>query len=93
MHQLVNMAQVFGRSPAEIAGSKPTRGMDVCLFVNCECCMLSDRGLCDGLITRPEGFYLLWRVMKAIRQQVKINRSNRWATPEDTIPLVKIQSE
>jgi hypothetical protein len=22
--------------------------------VSCECCMLSGRGLCDGLITRPE---------------------------------------
>ena len=25
-------AQVFGRSPAEIVGSNPTRGMDVCLL-------------------------------------------------------------
>jgi hypothetical protein len=28
----------------------PPEGMDVC----CECCMLSGRGLCDELITRPE---------------------------------------
>jgi len=27
--------------------------MDVC----CECCVLSGRGLCDGLITRPEVSY------------------------------------
>ena len=27
--------------------------MDVC----CECCELSGRGLCDGLITRPEESY------------------------------------
>jgi hypothetical protein len=32
--------------------------MDVC----CECCVLSGRGLCDGLITRPEESYRLWRV-------------------------------
>jgi hypothetical protein len=25
------------------------------------CCMLSDRGLCDEVITRPEEFYRLWR--------------------------------
>jgi hypothetical protein len=24
------------------------------MFVCCECCALSGRGLCDGLITRPE---------------------------------------
>ena len=24
------------------------------MSVSCECCMLSDRGLCVGLITRPE---------------------------------------
>ena len=29
------------------------------LFVYCECCVLSDRGLCDGLITRPEEPYRL----------------------------------
>ena len=57
-------AQVFGRSPAEIVGSNPTRGMDTYLFVCCECCVFSGRGLCDGLTTRPEGFYRLWRVIK-----------------------------
>jgi hypothetical protein len=34
------------------------------MFVCCECCVLSGRGLCDGLITRPEGFYRLWCVEK-----------------------------
>jgi len=29
----------------------------------CECCVLSGRGLCDGLITRPEESYRLWRVV------------------------------
>ena len=32
------------------------------MFVCCECCVLSGRGLCDGLITRPEESYRLWRV-------------------------------
>jgi len=33
------------------------------MFVCCECCVLSGRGLCDGLITRPEESYIL--VIKA----------------------------
>jgi len=35
--------------PAEIVGSNPTWGMDVCR----ECFVLSGRVLCVGLITRP----------------------------------------
>jgi hypothetical protein len=27
------------------------------MFVCCKCCVLSGRGLCDGLITRPEESY------------------------------------
>jgi hypothetical protein len=33
--------------------------MDVCF----ECCVLSDRVLCDGPITRPEESYRLWCVL------------------------------
>ena len=33
------------------------------MFVYCECCVLSGRGLCDGLITRPEESYRLWCVV------------------------------
>jgi hypothetical protein len=33
--------------------------MSVC----CECCVSSDRGLCDELITRPEESYRLWGVV------------------------------
>jgi len=29
----------------------------------CECCVLPGRGLCDGLITRPEESYRLWCVV------------------------------
>jgi len=32
------------------------------MFVCCECCVLSGRGLCDGLITCPEESYQLWCV-------------------------------
>jgi len=31
------------------------------MSVSCECCVLSDRGLCDGSITRPEESYRVWR--------------------------------
>jgi len=33
------------------------------MFVCCECCVLSGRGLCDELITRPEKSYRLWCVV------------------------------
>ena len=33
------------------------------MFVCCECCVLSSRGLCDGLITRPEESYRLWCIV------------------------------
>jgi hypothetical protein len=52
-------AWVYGRSHAEIVRSNPTGGMDVCR----ECCVLSGRGLCGGLITRLEESYRLWRVV------------------------------
>jgi hypothetical protein len=48
------------RSAAEIVGSNPTGAW---IFVCCECCVLSARGLCDELITRPEMSYRLWCVV------------------------------
>jgi hypothetical protein len=47
-------ACICGCSLAGIAGSNPDGGKDV---VSCECCVLSGRGLCVGLITRPEECY------------------------------------
>jgi hypothetical protein len=38
----------------------PGAWMSVC----CECCVLSGRGLCDELITRPEESYRWWRVVE-----------------------------
>ena len=48
-------AWVYGRSLAGIVGSNPAGGVDVCV----ECCVLSGRGLCNELITRPEKSYQL----------------------------------
>ena len=33
------------------------------IFVCCECCVLSGRGLCDDLITHPEESYRMWCVV------------------------------
>jgi hypothetical protein len=33
------------------------------MVVRCKCCVLSGRGLCDGLITCPEQSYRLWCVL------------------------------
>jgi hypothetical protein len=41
--------------------------MDVC----CECCVLSGRGLCDELITRPEESYRLWCVVVCDLENLK----------------------
>ena len=51
---------VYGRSPTEIVGSNPTGSW---MYVFCECCVLSGRGLCNALITRPEESYQLWCVV------------------------------
>jgi hypothetical protein len=44
---------------AGIGGSNLAWGVDFC----CDCAVLSGRGLCDGLITRPEESYRLWCVV------------------------------
>jgi hypothetical protein len=51
-------ASVYGCSLAGIVGSNLPGGMEVCLL-----CVLSGRGLCEGLITRPEESYRLWCVV------------------------------
>jgi len=44
--------------------------MSVC----CECYVLSGRGLCDGLITRPEESYRLWCVVVCDLETSKMRR-------------------
>ena len=47
------------------------------MFVCSECCVLSGRGLCDELITRPEVSYRLWCVVvcdlekKLVKEEAK----------------------
>jgi len=52
-----------GSAAAQLLGLRvriPAR--HVCLSVSCECCVLSGRGLCVWLITRPEESYWIWHV-------------------------------
>jgi hypothetical protein len=44
------------------------------MFVGCECCVLSGRGLRDGLITRPEECYRMWRVVVCDQESSKTRR-------------------
>jgi len=46
----------------------PGARMSVC----CEYCVLSGRGLCDELITRPEESYRLWRGLCDLEKKEKI---------------------
>jgi len=43
------------------------------MFVCCDCCVLSGRGLCDGLITRPEESYRLWCVVCDLEKIILVN--------------------
>ena len=42
------------------------------MFDCCECCVLSGRGLCDELITRPEESYRLWCVVVCDQETTKM---------------------
>jgi hypothetical protein len=41
------------------------------MFLCCESCVLSGRGLCGGLITRAEESYRLWRVVVCDQENSK----------------------
>jgi len=63
-------AWVCGRSPVEIVGSNPPWEW---MFVRCV--MLSGRGLCDKLITRPEKSYRLCSVVVCDIETSRMRRS------------------
>jgi hypothetical protein len=56
------------------------------MFVCCECCvLLSGRGLCDGLITRPEKSYRVQRVVVCDQETSKTRRLKaRYRAVENT---------
>jgi hypothetical protein len=47
------------------------------MSVSCECCVLSGRGLCVGLITRPEGSCRVWCVLTECNLETSTMRSPR----------------
>ena len=42
--------------------------------VSCECCVLSGRGLCDELITRPEESYRMWCIVLCDLETSRVRR-------------------
>jgi hypothetical protein len=44
------------------------------MFDCCECCVMSGRGLCDELITRPEKSYQLWCVVACDLETSRMKR-------------------
>ena len=52
-----------GSAAARLVGLWVRIPPGACLSVCWECCVLSGRGLCDELITRPEESYRLWCVV------------------------------
>ena len=48
------------------------------MSVSCECCVLSRRGICEGLITRPEESYRMWCVVECDLETTRMKRP--WPT-------------
>jgi hypothetical protein len=44
------------------------------MSVSCECCVLSGRALCDGLIPRPEESYRMWCVSNVCDHETSTKR-------------------
>ena len=57
------------------------------MFVCCECCVLSGRGLWDGLITRPEESYRLWRVVVCDQETSNMRRLSPLPACENTTTM------
>jgi hypothetical protein len=51
-----------GSAAARLPGFRVRISPVTWIHITCECCVLSGRGLCYGLITRPEESYRVWCV-------------------------------
>jgi hypothetical protein len=49
------------------------------MFICCVCCVLSGRGPCNELITRPEESYRLWRVVVCDQETSWLKDTIAWA--------------
>jgi hypothetical protein len=81
-------AWVYCRSLAGILGSNLAGR--AWMSVSVDCCVLSGRGLCDGLIARPEKSYRLWCVVVCDLETSRMKRPwptlGRSATEKKTSP-------
>jgi len=62
--------------------------MSVC----CECCLLSGRGLCDWLITRPEESYGCLSVVSVVCRQVEVCATGLITRPEESYGCLSVVS-
>jgi len=64
------------------------------MYVGVECCVLSGRGLCDGLITCPEKFYQLCCVVVCDLETSRMRRPwpalGRSATGKKNVTMIPI---
>ena len=58
------------------------------MFVCCECCVLSGRGLCDGLITRPGESYRMWCVVVCDQETSNEKAKARYGVVKNTTKRV-----
>jgi len=56
------------------------------MFVCCECCVLSGRGLCDGLVIRTEESYRMWRVVVCDHETSQVRRLKPTRGLQNTTP-------
>ena len=64
----ITLVDPSGRSVDAFVGSNPAGDMDV----SCECCVLSGKGVCVGLITHPEESYRVWRVWLSVAPWLEV---------------------
>src|SRR5215470_10337116 len=57
-----------GSAAVRLLGLRVRMPLRAWMSVSCECCVLSGRGLCVGLITRPEKSYRVWCVSECDRE-------------------------
>jgi len=53
---------MLGSAAARTLGLRVRFLMGAWIFISCECCVLSVRGVCDGPNTIPEDSYLVWYI-------------------------------
>ena len=66
--------------------SRRGHGCSLCV----ECCVLSGRGLCDGLITRPEKSYRLWCVVVCDLETSRMRRT--WSALDRSGRCVRLRT-